>query len=394
MSGVLTITTYYDPSRDSQRPATVTQVGGTGEPDVTERVLHETDMFGRVSVTKSVYGESGDDVLLGDSITQQLNGGVGNDTLTSVGGSSLSWLIGGDGDDWLRGSASDDLLEAGSGNDTIDGGAGFDLVGFGGASGVTVDLGVSGPQQTGEGLDVLTGVEAVKGTDFGDTLTGDASANQLLGGAGSDVIYGLGGNDTITDEGYYTDDWGFRHDGPTADYLRGGDGDDSISGGEEFDDLNGNAGNDTINGDDGDDWVVGGKDQDLLFGDEGADIVLGNLGNDTAAGGEGADTVRGGQGDDSLAGGGEDDWLSGDLGNDTISGGGGADVFHSFGAAGIDQVLDFTYEGGDRVLLDSGTRYTATQSGADTVISMAGGAQMTLVGVQLASLPSDWIFSG
>ena len=391
MSGTLTITTYYDPSRDTQRPGTFTQVGGTGEPDVTERVLYETDMFGRVSVSKNIFGDSGDDVLVGDNITFQLHGGEGNDTITSLSGSApFGWLVGADGDDWLRGSASDDLFDPGSGNDTVDGGAGFDMAGYGGASGVTVDLSISGPQQTGEGLDVLSGIEGVKGTDFGDTLTGNAGANLLRGGAGSDVVYGLGGNDTITDEGYYTDDWGFRHDGPTADYLRGGDGDDLISGGEEFDDLNGNEGNDTVHGDDGDDWVVGGKDQDLLFGDDGADIVLGNLGNDTAAGGEGADTLRGGQGDDSLAGGAGDDWLSGDLGADTISGGAGADVFHSFGEAGADRVMDFDPGEGDRVMLDPGSPYTVAQLGADTVITL-GGAQVILVGVQLSTLGGDWI---
>jgi hypothetical protein len=32
------------------------------------------------------------------------------------------------------------------------------------------------------------------------------------------------------------------------------------------------------------------------------------------------------------------------------------------------------------------------QVGADTVISMTGGAKMTLVGVQMSSLPTDWIF--
>ena len=47
---------------------------------------------------------------------------------------------------------------------------------------------------------------------------------------------------------------------------------------------------------------------------------------------------------------------------------------------------------GDRVMLDPGTQYTVAQVGADTVISMTGGGQMTLVGVTLSSLPSGWIF--
>src|ERR1051326_5505984 len=121
MGGILTITRYSGGPRDGL--TTVTQTGGTGEPDVTERVLYETDMFGRLLISKYVYGDAGDDVLVGDNSTWQLDGGVGNDTLTSVGGAELSWLVGRDGDDWLRGSAYNDLLEPGLGNDTVDGGA-------------------------------------------------------------------------------------------------------------------------------------------------------------------------------------------------------------------------------------------------------------------------------
>ncbi|MDB5475824.1 MAG: hypothetical protein JWP49_1335, partial [Phenylobacterium sp.] len=39
-----------------------------------------------------------------------------------------------------------------------------------------------------------------------------------------------------------------------------------------------------------------------------------------------------------------------------------------------------------------GTVYTVGQVGADTVIDMGNGDQMTLVGVQSTTLPSDWIF--
>jgi Ca2+-binding RTX toxin-like protein len=196
-----------------------------------------------------------------------------------------------------------------------------------------------------------------------------------------DSIQGGIANDTITATSGQT-------------YLRGAAGDDSISGGSGFDDINGNQGNDTEHGNGGDDWVVGGKDSDLLFGDAGNDIVWGNLGNDTLDGGDGNDQVRGGQGDDSISGGAGDDYVSGDRGNDTISGGPGADLFHSFSGAGIDRVLDFNASEGDRVMLDPGTTYTASQVGADTVIDMGNGDQMILVGVQLSSLPAGWIFLG
>lgn len=206
-------------------------------------------------------------------------------------------------------------------------------------------------------------------------------ADQIAGGAGDDSLHGQGGDDTLAG-------------GDGSNVLRGDDGNDSLTGGAGFDDINGNVGNDTAHGGGGTDWVVGGKDQDLLFGDDGADIVYGNLGNDTVDGGAGDDLVRGGQGDDVVTGGAGDDWLSGDLGADTLTGGAGADVFHSFAGAGIDRVLDFNAAEHDRVMLDAGTSYSVAQDGADTVVSMAGGGEVVLVGVSLASLPSGWIFEG
>ena len=102
--------------------------------------------------------------------------------------------------------------------------------------------------------------------------------------------------------------------------------------------------------------------------------------------------MRGGQDNDVLFGGDGSDFISGDRGDDTETGGAGADIFHTFGDAGIDRVTDFSLAQGDRVQVDPGTLFTVSQVGADTVITMVGGAEMILVGVQMSTLTPGWIF--
>jgi len=267
----------------------------------------------------------------------------------------------------------------------------FDLMGISSGSGSLPDpkLHLTGPgtdateDDGGLGLDShLTFVAPATGA-YTLTVSGIGASK------GSYVLQGpdLRGSDVTVAGGLAADTIGAVSG---TNYLRGNEGNDSIVGGSGFDDINGNMGDDTGSGGLGDDWVVGGKDNDRLAGGDGRDIVYGNLGADTGDGGAGDDTVRGGQQDDVLIGGPGNDWLSGDRDNDTITGGDGADIFHTFGEAGIDRVLDFNRAEGDRVLLDPGTTYTVAQSGADVTISMIGG-QMTLVGVAMASLTGDWI---
>jgi Ca2+-binding RTX toxin-like protein len=222
---------------------------------------------------------------------------------------------------------------------------------------------------TKNNIQATPNADLLRGFGGDDNINGDGGADTMFGGPGDDALWGMNGDD----------------------YLRGDEGNDLIEGGDGFDDLNGNMGNDVIDGEGGDDWTVGGKDNDRLNGGDGGDIVYGNLGADTCSGGNGDDIVRGGQEDDEIRGGPGNDWLSGDRGNDTVTGDAGADIFHSFGEAGIDRVTDFTRADGDRVLLDPGTSYTVAQVDSDTVISMNGGGQVILVGVQMSTLTGDWI---
>lgn len=104
-------------------------------------------------------------------------------------------MIGGYGDDILSGRGGDDFLIGGFGSDTLDGGEGSDTVSYElSTQGVAVDL-ISSDQVTIEGIDILTSIENVVGSMFGDKLEGDASGNSLMGGGGADVLIGNGGDD-------------------------------------------------------------------------------------------------------------------------------------------------------------------------------------------------------
>jgi hypothetical protein len=78
-------------------------------------------------------------------------------------------------------------------------------------------------------------------------------------------------------------------------------------------------------------------------------------------------------------------------GDTTLTGGTGADTFHSFSGAGLDIVTDFTLAEGDHVLLDPGTTYTLSFSGADTLIDMGNGDQLVLKNVHLDLIDHSWI---
>ena len=73
-------------------------------------------------------------------------------------------LMGGDGWDVLMGRGGDDVLDGGSATDT----ASYAEA----ASGVTVDLTIAGPQQTGEGADTLISIEDLTGSEFAELAQG------------------------------------------------------------------------------------------------------------------------------------------------------------------------------------------------------------------------------
>ena len=139
------------------------------------------------------------------------------------------------------------IVNAGDGDDTVHGAAGADIIdgGSGTRDRVVYDLsndGVSVNLATGTGDkgfargDTYTNIEDVVGSDFNDTLIGDANNNFLSGGKGNDSLVGRAGSDTLVGGG-------------DADSLFGGAGNDLLR--LDWSSINyrldGGAGTDTIN---------------------------------------------------------------------------------------------------------------------------------------------------
>ena len=243
-----------------------------------------------------------------------------------------------------------------------------------------MDLAVTEAQNTGgAGTDVLTGIERLIGSDFGDTLAGNNKSNRIDGGAGADTMTGGTGNDT-----YVVDNAG---DTVMEDANSGSDVIESsvsyvlpdnierlhLTGTEDID-ATGNDGNNELKGNDGDNRLDGGAGRDTMYGglgddtyvvddrydrvieskNAGTDVVrsavhytlastlehleltgtdhirgtgnslgnrlTGNFGNNRLSSKQGDDTLLGGGGDDTLEGGSGDDLyvISGGLANHTV----------------------------------------------------------------------------
>ena len=201
---------------------------------------------------ENAVGGAGNDQLIGNDLNNDLYGGDGADLIYGTAGDAHIW-----------GELGDDMFFGGAGNDVLDGGDGTDTAAFwDAASGVTVNLAVSGVQDTGGAdTDTLSDVENLVGTDFDDLLIGDGGNNILAGRAGNDELYGGSGNDV----------------------LDGGAGNDQVIGGAGNDLVYGEAGNDTFYGDAGDDSLWGGAGNDYFYNSSaspGTDTLEGGTGND------------------------------------------------------------------------------------------------------------------
>ncbi|WP_112664653.1 calcium-binding protein [Microvirga flavescens] len=105
-----------------------------------------------------------------------------------------------------------------------------------------------------------------------------------------------------------------------------GSGDDVLAGGGLADIINAGAGSDRISGRGDNDTLSGGDGADHIDGGSGNDLITGDEGTDILDGGKGNDTIDGGAQADNLFGGDEDDVLNGGDGADYIEGGLGNDL--------------------------------------------------------------------
>ena len=290
-------------------------------------------------------GDDGDDLIVADAGNDTLRGGPNNDQLFGAGGSDE--LFGQADDDTLNGGGGSDMLDGGNGNDTLQASAGDDSI-FGGSgidtydlsftsADATVGLGLQNAFSTEIGTDFVSGVENVLGSTGNDRITGDINVNVLNGGQGNDTLVA----------------------GPGADTLIGGNGSDWVSfelntqkvtvdlaaqiassaqtGTDQLQQIE-----NVIGGRVGDD-ISGDGNANRLEGRDGQDTLNGLGGNDTLVGGDRIDTLNGGFGDDLLLagpgpdivnGGGGDDFINASAGSDILDGGTGLDTIDYGNATG------------------------------------------------------------
>jgi len=83
-----------------------------------------------------------------------------------------------------------------AGSDTFDGGRGSDIASFA-SSTTAVYATLAEGTASGQGADILVGVEDLVGSAFADRLTGDDGPNRLFGKDGRDSLDGAGGIDFL-----------------------------------------------------------------------------------------------------------------------------------------------------------------------------------------------------
>ncbi|KLK94922.1 hypothetical protein AA309_01635 [Microvirga vignae] len=342
----------------------------------------------------AIGGSSSADTIINEGVIRggEIYLGDGRDIYYGRNGFAQKLISLGNGDDRAYGGAGSEHFYGATGDDLLDGGGGQDRALFtDSAAGThTIDLRISGPQDTGEGFDTLVSIENVTvfngdyqliGNDAGNVFEGGIGKDTLIGGNGNDTLFGYQGDDifdggsgidTVTftplvsgfgrivinvsavvnlasqaaqDTGYGNDTFiGIENLIGTAlaDTFTGDGAANTFWGKLGNDTLDGASGNDVLVQEmaDGDDRLVGGAGFDTVSfaGSAGADISLARTGAQSSAYGAdiylGIENLSGGAGNDRFTGSTLANTLKGNAGNDTLDGGTGKDVLT--GGAGND----------------------------------------------------------
>lgn len=189
---------------------------------------------------------------------------------------------------------------------------------------------------------------AGEATDF----AGPAGLNAFTGGANSDRIIGLDGDDVLNG---------------------GAGGDDVIDGGSDDDTIIAANGNNQLLGGSGDNTITAGNGNNTVTADDGDNsVTLGNGVNQVTLG-NGDNTVTAGDGGNTIAAGAGDDVITTGNGNDTINAGDGSNRIDSGGGndtitTGIGDDVINAGAGNDRITAGRGDDDITTGTGSDTIV--------------------------
>lgn len=299
--------------------------------------------------------------IIGTSKDDDITGWLGNDTIT-----------GGAGNDWIG--------NGGGGYDILNGGAGIDTLKLD-ISSQTSNITITNPSTglylpslvsatnfenfnitTGSGNDKLTQAGVIGGAVYrgNDQFSSGSGNDTLNAGLGKDGVSGGVGDDLLILD-YSVGDTG------TGLFLYSSTSGSDGAGGGGYRDT-------AVNGSTLDRITYSGIDRFQITGTSKDDNITGWRGNDTIKGGAGNDQLAGGDGNDILTGGAGNDTLTGGGGNDILTGGAGADRFvydtgstFTTTAVGVDTIRGFR-RGTDKIVLDK-TTFTALTSAAGGALS-------------------------
>lgn len=216
-----------------------TLIGGSGNND---RASYTQSLVGvtvdlRLATAQKSFGDASGDVLTG---FEEVAGSINNDILFGDGHDANKQFP---FSNRLYGNGGNDTLIGGKDGDILDGGFGIDTASYATATGaVNANIGGGGGTLGDAEFDVFVDIENLIGSSFDDNLVGNAFANKIEGGDGRDLINGEDGNDEL--RGGAGKDRMFG--GFDQDQLFGDAGKDSLDGGGNDDTLTGGADRDTF----------------------------------------------------------------------------------------------------------------------------------------------------